>query len=138
MSPLEWLRFALVGAVGFAVDGGLLLLLTSQGHGVFPSRLGSFGAAVTVTWVLNRGWTFSTSRPGHKGLEYLAYFSVQLIGAAINLGVFYFYLILFPAQHSAPLLPLFVGAVPALLFNFTASKYLVFSAEATTQNGIQR
>jgi putative flippase GtrA len=126
--PIELLRFALVGLVGFGVDGGILQLLMAKGQGLVLSRLLSFAAAVTATWGLNRAWTFSAPDRvnGHKGREYLAYFAVQLVGAAINLGCFFLVLAVYPAQRATPWVPLFVGAVPALMFNFAAAKYLVF------------
>jgi len=96
------------------------------GNSTLVSRLTSFALAVTATWALNRTWTFAATKPQNKRREYLGYFLTQTIGAAINLGVFFSYLALFPAQHQYPLLALLVGAVPALAFNFAASRYLVF------------
>ena len=122
-----FLRFALVGSLGFAVDGGVMILLMKNGFDVVPSRLMSFLTAVTATWWFNRTWTFPQPKRFDGRQEYVLYLLTQIVGAAVNLGVFFLVLGVFPAARQHPLLPLAVGAVPALAFNFGASRYLVFT-----------
>jgi putative flippase GtrA len=125
---VELARFVIVGAIGFLVDCGIMLALMRQGDNAFQSRVVSFSAAVTVTWGLNRAWTFAAAKRADKKREYVGYFITQTIGAGINLGVFFGFLSLFPTQRNDPVLALVIGAIPALAFNFAASKYLVFRA----------
>jgi putative flippase GtrA len=55
----RFLRFCLVGAAGSLVDAGLLqALVTLAGANPFVARVSSFLAAATVTWRLNRCFTF--------------------------------------------------------------------------------
>jgi putative flippase GtrA len=122
-------RFVLVGSVGFTIDGGIMLLLMKFGHSVIEARLTSFAAAVTVTWALNRVWTFSATRRGNKRREYLYYLATQLVGAAINLAIFLVCLSLFPALGAYPLIPFVFGASAALIFNYNVSKHFVFRNE---------
>ncbi len=102
------------------------MVLVARGNNVASARSLSFLAAVTTTWALNRAWTFSDTKRKQRHREYFAYLLTQLVGAGINLGIFFSFLNLYPSQRRFPLLALAVGAVPALIFNFTASKYLVF------------
>ena len=122
----DFTRFAAVGGIGFVVDGGILTLMMSRGQGALASRFVSFGVAVTMTWVLNRAWTFSRTRRTNRGHEYVAYLVTQGVGAALNLGVFFTLLWVYPALRQHPLVPLAAGALVALIFNFIVSKTLVY------------
>jgi putative flippase GtrA len=123
---IELSRFAAVGAVGFAIDGGILTLLMQRAFAPFEARLVSFSIAVTATWALNRIWTFSRNRRAQKGHEYLAYVITQVIGAALNLAVFFAILDTYPALRDYPLVPLAAGAIVGLVFNFTVAKMWVY------------
>src|SRR5471030_1869876 len=93
------LSFGLVGSVGFAVDAGVLTLLSSKmGVNVYLARLCSFTVAVFITWMLNRKWVFKADGPRTttKTNEYLGYLSVQIVGALINLGIFSLAIFYFP------------------------------------------
>lgn len=120
-------RFLAVGAVGFGVDGGLLSWLLSQGWSIAAARAVSFPAAVSVTWWLNRTWTFRQPTKAAARREYLLYFATQVGGALINLAVFFALVHLFEPLRRWPLVPLAAGAVVAIVFNFSISRWVVFS-----------
>ncbi len=123
--------FAVVGAVGFIVDAGLLTTLISGfGMNHYAARAVSFTAAVSVTWYLNRRWVFDRKAVAMTPGEYSAYVAVQVIGALINLLVFVLLIELRPQLLDLPVIPLAIGAAAGLLFNFTASSLLVFSPPA--------
>ena len=57
----QFVRFGVVGALGFVVDSVGVLLLTGSGiAGPLGARIASFVAAASVTWKLNRAFTFGT------------------------------------------------------------------------------
>lgn len=119
-------RFCGFGAIGFVVDASVLTLLVNGfdwNH--YTARVVSFALAVTVTWLLNRTWAFA--RTANARSEYARYFVVQGIGAAINLGTYVAVIEIFPGLAKIPVVPLAVGAAPALVFNFLASRSLVFT-----------
>ena len=121
--------FGIVGAVGFLVDGGLLTLLSqTYGVNVYASRLFSFLVATIVTWLLNRSMVFNgaIAYTGNKRHEYGRYFLVQIGGAVVNLGIFSMLITVFPALHSIPIVPLAVGAIFGLIFNYSGARYWVF------------
>ena len=118
-----------VGGLGFVIDGTILSLLVHVGawpH--YLARALSFATAVTVTWYCNRQWVFA--RTEDRAREYGAYFGVQAIGAAINLGTYALVIALVPALARLPLVPLAAGAALALLFNYSAARRWVFAALA--------
>jgi putative flippase GtrA len=122
----ELVRFAVVGVVGFLVDGGVLqLLVSAAGWSPFLARVVSFPAAFTATFVLNRLWTFQGLRMS-AGRAYGAYGAIQLVGALINLAVFYACVLIEPRLYERPLIALAIGAGVAMLFNYYASRRVVF------------
>lgn len=123
-------RFLLVGGIGFVVDAGVLSALYHLiGLTLLPARLLSFAAAVTVTWWLNRRITFAAGASSQRWREWRRYTVINGIGGALNLSVF----LLLTSHASGPLaqpLPALAAAsLIALLFNYTGSRMLVFTAD---------
>lgn len=122
--------FAIIGSVGFAVDGGVLTYLSvGMGMNVYLSRFISFALACLATWLLNRKYTFR--RPNHfpgfsRGREYSRYVIIQTCGALINLGVFTWLIAVNPEFKSIPIVPLAFGSGLALVFNFVGARMWVF------------
>jgi len=126
-------RFGLVGGIGFVVDASALQILVSQAHwSPYSARVLSFGLAVTITFALNRLWTFRHRRISSKMAAYARYFLVQGTGALINLSLFYLCLSLVPSLRAWPIVALAIGSAVALLFTFSASRHLVFVDKART------
>lgn len=123
-------KFAVIGAIGFVVDGGILTVLNSLlGFGLLPSRLASYSVAVTVTWYLNRHQTFSESKDRRAALEWGRYAAVNSIGALLNMSIFFSLVHQFQRMAEMPLLPLAISASISLIFNFFASKHIVFRGQ---------
>lgn len=119
--------FAVIGGLGFIVDGGILTFLNSvYGVDLLPARLVSFSAAVTTTWLLNRYQTFSDRKEARLVHEWGRYAAVNSIGSLMNMGIFFWLLSHYPILADVPLVPLGIAASVALVFNFFASKYVVF------------
>jgi len=124
-------RFTGIGGIGFVIDASILtLLVNAGGMGAIKARAVSFSFAATATWYLNRKWTFRVADGARKGSEYARYLAVQTVGAGINLAVYLFVLYMYPKLASIPVIPLAIGAAFALVFNFVASRYWVFSTQA--------
>jgi len=123
------LRFLVVGGCGFAVDVLVFQWLIQLDGGLILSRLISASAAITVTWVMNRVFTFKTANTPSPGSEYLRYISVQGVGLVLNLGC-YFLLVLRVEYFAVnPLLALCAGAGLAIVSHFLGSKFWVFRAD---------
>ncbi len=123
-----FLCFAMVGVAGFLTDTAVLYVMTlGLGLNPFTSRFVSFPAAVAVTWVLNRRWTFKDAAAAGTGLRQAAvYFGVQCAGFAANFLVYSAVLICFDVPRPWLVIPLAFGAVTGLCLTFVGSKHLAF------------
>ncbi len=122
--------FALIGGLGFIVDGGILTVLNGvYGIELLPARLVSFSAAVTTTWFLNRQRTFADSKDDRLVSEWGRYAAVNSIGSILNMGIFFWLIAHYEVLAETPLVPLGIAASVALVFNFVASKYVVFGQQ---------
>ena len=124
MAPL--LRFALVGTVGFAVDGGLLQALVWAGWGPIEARLVSFPAAVVATWWLNRRFTFAGRDEGPALASLARYVAVSLVGTSVNFGIYTAMVLGSAAMAARPIVPFAIASVAALVFNYLGSKHFAF------------
>lgn len=123
----QFFRFCAVGAVGFAVDAGLLwLLLESAAMGPYAGRIVSFLAAATVTWALHRVFTFPDARRGPRGRQWLHFVAVNGAGALLNYGVYALLIATTALFAQNPVLAVAAGSAVALAVNFTANRLWVF------------
>ena len=126
----QLLRFTLIGSVGFAIDGGVLTLLSVWlGINVYVSRLFSFLLATLATWWLNRRHTFGVDASFDRqtrGAEYMRYLFIQVGGGLINLAVFAWLIYAEPRLLAFPILPLAFGSGVALLWNFFGARWFVY------------
>lgn len=119
-------RFLIVGGFGFAVDAGILVLMTS-GFGLPPlaARLVSIIVAITATWALHRSFTFHSHDPDRLG-EWTRFASINGLGAAFNYGLYAGALAILPGL--TPLAALVVASAGALAVNFLGSALFAFRA----------
>jgi len=120
----QLLRYGVVGGLGFAVDAGLLYVLASWGADPYASRLISFAVALTVTWALNRAWTFEVRGRAAAGKSYLGYALVQLLGALTNFVVYAGVLSLIGPTPAKAVLALAFGSAVGLAVNFTGARFV--------------
>jgi putative flippase GtrA len=119
--------YTTVGIIGFIVDAGILSALVHVWQWPhYAARAVSFSAAVTVTWALNRRWVFTRTEDATR--EYGAYFSVQAVGACLNLGTYALVILAFPPLAQIPVLPLLVGAALGFAFNYYWTVRWVYAA----------
>jgi len=124
----QFLKFSLVGGIGFVVDAGTLWLMT-RFVGLDPWTAGiisTFVFGMTTTWLLNRSFTFRDQRGGQIWAEYLRFASANIVGNLISVGVFSLLVATFSLFYHYPVLGKVMGVGVGLIFNFTGSKYFVF------------
>lgn len=115
-----FLRFCLVGVVGFLVDAGLTLLFTQTVLlPPLPSRIAAFVLAATVTWLLNRRYTFRSTAGARSWLPYV---TATGFGAVINISVYWLWLRLVGESPEAIVDGVALGSVVALAFNYFVSR----------------
>jgi dolichol-phosphate mannosyltransferase len=116
-----FLRFCLVGALGFLVNMGLLWMLTEHG-GLFYvlSAVLSIEASILFNFSLNDVWTFKNRRRLRSNIvvRVLKYNVVCLMGAAFNLGILALMTEVFGVHY---LVSNFVGMLVAVIWNYGGS-----------------
>lgn len=121
------MRFGLVGAVGFLVDGGFLQALVGlAGWGVIQARILSFPLAVFATWLLNRHFTFGQVHDGAAGRSFSRYVAVSLAGASVNFMIYTALVLSMASMAALPIMPLAIASIVALTFNYLGSKHFAF------------
>ncbi|KGF70296.1 membrane protein [Hoeflea sp. BAL378] len=119
--------FLFAGAIGFAVDMGVLwLLLQFRLLDPFSGRVLAIGAAMLCTYMINRTFTFGRS---HRkvSVEGARYGSVGIASALINYTVYSGSLIAFP--FISPYLALILGSGSATVFSYLGYDRFVFGAK---------
>ncbi len=119
----QFLRFGIMGTVGYAVDVAVLYLAVALGAGPLLGRVPAYLAAATTTYALNRRFTFG--RSGHAGGRGWALFLVlNLGGFALNYGAYALLV------HAGTPLAVAVagGALAGMGLNFSLSRRFVFGA----------
>lgn len=127
------MRFAAVGTLGFLVDFALTWSLTRLA-GFHPaiSRPMAMTAAMCVTYLLNRSFTFQ-SAAGTRGREVARYFAVNITGALVNYSVFTITLALAPLVNLVPTsttvlgMAIVAGSGTAMCLNYLGSHFFVFT-----------
>lgn len=120
------LRFGAVGAVGFVIDGGLLWLFLSLDMSAYLARALSFPAAVVVTWMLNRNWTFAATNHASKKGQFRRYLGVQIAGNVTNYAVYSLVISLFGTQSTTVFVAFVLGSFIGSCLNFTGARLLAF------------
>ena len=124
-----FVKFGIVGTIGFLVDVGLLYLLLYLGAGPHLGRLGSFLGAATTTWFLNRVFTFRDAARGPRGRQWLRFVAVNSLGALANLGTYLLVITFGPPSELLPGIGVAAGSIAGLALNYTLSRRFVFTPE---------
>src|SRR6185312_15045753 len=84
----QFLKFSMVGGVGFIVDAGSYFILTNYlGGGLISSRVvSSLVLGMTTTFLLNNFMTFRGHGSGTLFSRYLKFAAANIIGNLLNIG----------------------------------------------------
>ena len=118
-------RFGIVGVIGFVVNAGVVAGLAVSLGPVWAQCL-AFPLAASVTWWLNRLYTFGASRHAWK-MEWLRYLAANTLGFSVNNGVYFTLVLLNPFAYSHPACAVALGSLAGMVFNFICSKRAVFN-----------
>lgn len=128
---LEFLRFGVVGTIGFVVDTAVLYAGLALGLGLYWGRALSYLVAATTTWALNRQWTFHGRGDGPVHQQWALFLLVNLLGFAMNYGTYAALIAFVPMVAEHPVLGVAAGAIAGMFGNFVLSRQLVFRARKT-------
>ncbi|WP_026622958.1 putative flippase GtrA (plasmid) [Ensifer sp. WSM1721] len=125
--PPTLIRFGIVGVINVAVDlGGFILLAIGSGLPGPTANIVSFSAAIVTSYMLNNFWTFR--RPGNRqghSRRFVLFITVNVVGLTLSTG-----LVLVFMQFSGKLAAKLASIPIVFLWNYLASKYIVFRPNA--------
>ncbi|MCB1894286.1 MAG: GtrA family protein [Zoogloeaceae bacterium] len=119
---MAFLRFVLVGGLGFIVDAGITLALIGGGWSAETARVPAIASAMLTTWIANRSFTFRVARRGSLR-ELQKYLAVALAAAGFNYLVYRMLL----SWALTPLPAIVVATALQAILSFLAYRHLVFS-----------
>jgi putative flippase GtrA len=132
----SFVRFAGVGGVGFVVDSSVLYLCVyGFGIGVYLGRCISYLTSATVTWYLNRRFTFPAGRHHHKGWQWLTFVACSVIAGGLNYLAYAAYLRLAGQGPVNLLVGVGVGACAGLSVSYTLARRFTFRAREPAHAG---
>ncbi|WP_072679786.1 GtrA family protein [Arcobacter sp. LA11] len=124
----QFIKFGVVGTIGFIVDATILVYLINSLSFEIPfARIISFIIAVFVTWTLNRNFTFTKNRNFEKRKEYIYYLSIQTIGALLNYIIFILLVYFDEFFKNNIIISLAIASVLAMFFNFFMIKRKIYN-----------
>lgn len=127
-----FLRFAIVGALGFCVDALVLLATRRAGLDLYSGRLISYLCAATFTWYANRWFTFRSTDPRWLA-EWWRFLCANAVGGLLNYGTYAILVASTAMFLKFPVLAVGVGSILGLLCNFLLSKRVVFVRRTRAQ-----
>ena len=77
---VQFLRFGLVGTSGFVMDSAVLLAMLALGVGPYAGRVASYLAAASLTFALNRAWTFRSAARAPVARQWGRFVLLNLLG----------------------------------------------------------
>lgn len=116
--------FALGGALAFVTDGGVLMLL-NRGLAMSPflARPIGIGAAIVVSWWINRTITFAHTLPPSLA-ELLRFAAVSGSAQVVNYGVFAAALLAVPSLE--PLIAFVLACLVSMVISYNGYRHGVF------------
>jgi putative flippase GtrA len=122
---IDFVRFCIVGGVGFVINFIILITLTKLFHSpIFLAQLIGSEIALFSNFLLHNSWTYRANKVKKSMTTLLVQFHATtwpaILGstAMVSLGVEVF--------HMSKLVALIISSVIALLWNFVWSKYVVW------------
>lgn len=128
----EGFRFGVVGGIGFVVTDGGTNLLQPPLHGWLKANVIASLAAMVVTYLGSRYWTFRHRQRGGMGRETVLFIVLNGMGLGIQLACIGFTnYALGQTDNLASNVALFLGICLGTLFRFWSYRKWVWMAPAT-------
>lgn len=122
----QFLRFGVVGTAGFVMDSAVLLGILALGAGPYAGRVVSYLAAASLTFALNRTWTFRAAARAPVARQWGSFVALNLLGFAANYGTYAALLAASPLVADQPVLGVAAGSIAGMFINFAVSRRFVF------------
>ena len=117
--------FGTVGMVGFLVDTATVYALR-RALGLYGAGMAAYVVAATVTWILNRVWTFRGLGSGPVHHQWARFLVVNLGGFVLNRGTYALLVTFVALCAEQPVYAVAAGAIAGMFVNFGLNRTMVF------------
>jgi len=122
---VQFLMFGSVGTVGFLADTATVYA-TRHALGLYGAGAVAYLVAATVTWGLNRSWTFRGQGGGAVHRQWARFLLVNLAGFTLNRGTYALLVTFVPLCAAQPVFAVAAGSIAGMFVNFRLSRTMVF------------
>jgi putative flippase GtrA len=122
---VQFLMFGSVGTVGFLVDTATVYALR-RALGLYGAGIAAYVVAATVTWILNRVWTFRGLGSGPVHHQWARFLVVNLGGFVLNRGTYALLVTFVALCAEEPVYAVGAGAIAGMFVNFSLNRTMVF------------
>lgn len=123
----EFIKFSLIGCLGMFID--LSFIYIAKDIWLLPfyiARAVGFIFALTNNFLLNRRFTFATTREDNIAKQYMSFFVISILGFSVNWLISVYLYHTLPFFNSHYLIASFLGVIGGLTVNFTGNKFITF------------
>lgn len=122
---VQFMKFGTVGAVGWMADTTTVYSLRYS-LGLYGAGAAAYLVGASVTWLLNRLWTFRGLGGGPVHRQWARFLMVNLVGFTLNRGTYAIVVTYVPLCARQPVFATAAGAVAGMFMNFGLSRTMVF------------
>jgi putative flippase GtrA len=122
---LQLMQFGIIGTIGFFWYTGVEYAATPY-VGPYIGGLIGFVVAASSNWLLNRYWTFRHRPRVAAHRQWLMFLAANSVGSAVNLSINFSLIAMVPFCRAHLFVPIIIGTLCGMGFNFSASRKLVF------------
>ena len=122
---LQFLRFGVVGGIGWVADTATVYALRPF-IGLVAAGLLAYPVAASVTWAINRAWTFRGQGEGSAFAQWLRFLAGNSLGFALNRGTYVVLVSTVGVIADNPVIATAAGAIAGMFMNFHISRKMVF------------
>jgi putative flippase GtrA len=122
---VQFLMFGSVGTIGFLFDTAAVYALRHS-LGLYGAGMAAYVVAATVTWILNRVWTFRGLGSGPVHRQWARFLVVNLGGLVLNRGAYALLVTFVPLCAEQPVFATAAGAIAGMFVNFSLNRTMVF------------
>jgi len=122
---VQFLMFGAVGVAGFVADTATVYALR-RSLGLYGAGMVAYVIAASVTWILNRIWTFRGQGSGPVHHQWARFLLVNGAGFILNRGTYAVLVTFVPLCAEQPVFAVGAGAIAGMFVNFGLSRKVVF------------
>jgi putative flippase GtrA len=121
----DFLRFGVVGFAGFLANTAVIYAVRGF-LSLYAAGVLAWVMAATVTFSLNRAWTFRGRNAGRVHHQWLRFLAVNSVGFVLYYAIFSLLIAHFALCAAQPVLAVLGGVAVGMVANFTLSRKFVF------------